>query len=648
MNPSPPPLVHHLRRLAASGDAAPDALLLERFTRERDEGAFATLVARHGPLVLGVCRRLLADRHAAEDAFQATFLVLARRAESLRDPAGLPGWLHAVAVRVALRGRRSARRRRTVQPPADAPEPASAHPTPLAELTVSELLTALDEEVSRLPEAYRLPVILCALQGHSQEEAARRLGWTTGSVRGRLQRGRKRLHARLARRGFTLSAVLDAAEVVRAAGTAPPRALAAATARAALLFATNASPPAGSVPARVTALAQGVLTTMLCTRMQFAALAALVCTAAALVAGLAGRSAWATAPAPLAKGEPPGPARAVPGPAPRGDAQPRTADDAGARRLQGGGSVLTSPLMARWAAAYARATGVRIDYAAIGSGAGLRQVSLGVVDFGCTDVPLSDAQRARARADQADLVPIPLALWAVVPIYNLENVPPLRFSGPVLADIYLGNIRTWNDPALQRLNPGARLPDKDITVVRRSDGSSCTSLWTDYLSKVSPAWQRQVGAGVSVRWPGGLGAKGDAGVANVVGRSSGGIGYVSLSYALQHQTPYGLVENRAGAFVRADLKSIAAAAAASAKGLPPALRQLETDAPGKDSYPITGLVLAIVSDRMPQARRQALGRFLRWATHEGQVHTEEAHQGRLPRELFEHVAKQLERLQGGQ
>jgi phosphate transport system substrate-binding protein len=645
MKPSPPPLVHHLRRLAALGDGAPDALLLERFTRERDEGAFATLMARHGPLVLGVCRRLLAERTAAEDAFQATFLVLARRAASLRDPAGLPGWLHAVAVRVALRARRTARRRRTVQPPPDAPEPASSHAGPLAELTVGELLAALDEEVSRLPEAYRLPVILCALEGHSQEEAARRLGWTPGSVKGRLERGRRRLHARLARRGFTLSAVLGAAEVVRASGTVAPRELTLATARAARLFATNASLPAGTLPAHVTALAQGVLTTMLCTRIQLAALAALVLTAAVLVTGLAGRSAWATAPSQVGKGEPPAPARAVQRPAPRGDAKPRA--DATEKRLQGGGSVLAFPLMSQWAARYARANGVQIDYAAIGSGAGLRQVNTGVVDFGCTDVPMTDAQIAKARQDKSDLVHVPLALWAVVPVYNLENAPPLRFSGPVLADIYLGKILKWNDAALQRLNPGVKLPDRDITVIGRADTSSCTLLWTDYLSKVSPEWHKQVGTGVSVRWPAGLGAKGDEGVAKEVGRAPGGIGYVTLSYALQHKMAYGLVENRAGVFVRADLKSIAAAAIASLKGLPQDLRYLLTNAPGKDSYPITGIVFAIVSDRIPEPRRRALVRFLRWATQEGQRHAEEVHQGRLPRELGERVARQLDRLQGG-
>src|SRR5262249_42152419 len=152
----------------------------------------------------------------------------------------------------------------------------------------------------------------------------------------------------------------------------------------------------------------------------------------------------------------------------------------------------------------ARSAGVQVNYQAIGSGAGMRQVGAGVVDFGCTDVPMADAQVAKLRQEKIEIVHVPLALWAVVPVYNLPDVPMLRLSGPVLADIYLGKVRRWNDPALQRLNPGVRLPDTEIAVVHRADGSNTTFLWTDYLSKVSPAWQQQVGAGPSVRWPVGL------------------------------------------------------------------------------------------------------------------------------------------------
>jgi phosphate transport system substrate-binding protein len=233
------------------------------------------------------------------------------------------------------------------------------------------------------------------------------------------------------------------------------------------------------------------------------------------------------------------------------------------------------------------------------------------------------------------------------PIFWGVVLAVIGVSGPVMADIYLGKVRKWDDPALQRLNPGVQLPARDITVFHHADGSGSTYLWTEYLSKVSPAWQQQVGVGVSVRWPVGQGVKGGAGMAAEVGRCPGGIGYVPLSYALQNKLPYGLVQNRAGAFVRADGKSVAAAAAASVKGLPEDLRYSLTDAPGKDSYPISGTVFALVSDRLPEARRRAMLRFLRWVTHEGQRHAEEAHQGRLPPGLVERLDKQLERFQGG-
>src|SRR5262249_31682543 len=169
-------------------------------------------------------------------------------------------------------------------------------------------------------------------------------------------------------------------------------------------------------------------------------------------------------------------------------------------------------------------------------------------------------------------------------------------------------------------NPGATLPAAEIVVVGRADGAASTILWTDYLSKVSPAWQRQVGAGASVAWPVGRRARGDEGIAGEVQQSPGSIGYVTLSLALKHKLGYGLVQNRAGAFVKADLKSIAAAAAACLKGLPEDLRYSLIDAPGKESYPISGTVFAVVSDRIPKANRRTLLRFLRWATHEGQRH----------------------------
>ena len=241
-------LLSHLSNTPAPAGES-DADLLRRFVERRDEAAFAALVRRHGPLVLGVSRRLLWDDRDADDAFQATFLVLARRAGSLRRPERVPAFLHGIARRVALRARR---RRRPAGSLSQLPEPADRRPDPLTAVGVRELLVALDEEIARLPEAYRLPLILCGMEGRSLEEAARLLGWTHGSVKGRLERGRKRLHARLARRGFTLPAALLAGEIgAGSASAGVPSELAAATARAAVVFVTGSGVSAveESVPA---------------------------------------------------------------------------------------------------------------------------------------------------------------------------------------------------------------------------------------------------------------------------------------------------------------------------------------------------------------------------------------------------------------
>ncbi|HEV3256397.1 MAG TPA: sigma-70 family RNA polymerase sigma factor [Gemmataceae bacterium] len=222
MVPSPERLLGHIRRLVTRPVADPvaDAVLLGRFVAQRDEAAFAALVARHGRMVFGVCRRVLRDTHAADDAAQATFMVLARKAAAIQRRDGLAGWLHGVARRVALKAKVARGRRRLHETQALAPAPPDPHPDPLTELSVRELLGILDEEIQRLPVAYRLPVILCCLEGRTQEEVARQLGWTAGSVKGRLERGRARLHERLARLGLTLSAALAAGEVSKGVASA--------------------------------------------------------------------------------------------------------------------------------------------------------------------------------------------------------------------------------------------------------------------------------------------------------------------------------------------------------------------------------------------------------------------------------------------
>jgi len=315
-------LLCYLRRAAAPARADSDADLLGRFVRRRDEDAFAALVARHGPMVLHACRRILGDVDAAEDAFQATFLVLARRAASVGRPAALAGWLYGVAARVA----REARRRDARQPrpgPAEAPEPPDPRPDPLSELTARDLLAVLEQEVRRLPEAYRLPVVLCCLEGLSQEEAARRLGCSAAAVRGRLERGRRRLHDRLAKRGLGLPAALGAAEAARGA----PGVLSEAAARAAARFAAGETSAAKVISPRVVALTEGVLRAMLLTRLHTAVTLLLVLGLAGLACGaLLGRKAdnpgRATAPPPGGAEDPARPPGVRPEPPDEAKAKP--------------------------------------------------------------------------------------------------------------------------------------------------------------------------------------------------------------------------------------------------------------------------------------------------------------------------------------
>jgi RNA polymerase sigma factor (sigma-70 family) len=261
-------LLGRLRRLSSPPEPATDADLLDRFARLRDEEAFAALVSRHGPMVLGACRRVLGDAHAAEDACQAVFLVLARKAGSVRQPDALAGWLYGVAYRVALKAR-GRRRGWSHESLACIPEPADRRPDPLAELTARDLLAVLEQEVQQLPEPYRLPVVLCCLEGLSQEETAQRLGCTPASLRGRLERGRKRLHERLRRRGLSLSAALGVAETARGAAVGVPGSLVSMMVWGALAFTAGTDSAAGVSP-RVVALARGGLQTMSLAKLRVA------------------------------------------------------------------------------------------------------------------------------------------------------------------------------------------------------------------------------------------------------------------------------------------------------------------------------------------------------------------------------------------
>jgi phosphate transport system substrate-binding protein len=313
-------------------------------------------------------------------------------------------------------------------------------------------------------------------------------------------------------------------------------------------------------------------------------------------------------------------------------------------RLNGGGSSFVYPMMGRWASEYDKIKGVKVNYQSIGSGSGIQQMTAKTVDFGCTDAPLNEEQLKKAKDTGGDVVHIPLVMGAIVPAYNLDEVKePLIFTGPVLADIYLGKIKRWNDKALKDLNPNAALPDKEISVVCRSDPSGSTYIWVDYLSKVSRDWKSQVGVGTSVKWPtAGVGQKGTEGVAGQVKRSPGSIGYIELIYALKNNINYGLVKNKEGVPIKGSLDSVTAAANGALSQIPDDLRYSLTDAPGKDAYPISGTTWAVLYVNQQSATGKTLVDFLRWITHEGQQYAKDLHYAKLPQGLVDRVHKKLD------
>jgi phosphate ABC transporter phosphate-binding protein len=315
----------------------------------------------------------------------------------------------------------------------------------------------------------------------------------------------------------------------------------------------------------------------------------------------------------------------------------------GKPRLNGAGSTFVYPLMSKWAAEYNKAKGVEVNYQSIGSGGGIRQMTARTADFGCTDAPMNEEELKEARNAGGEVFHIPLVLGAVVPAYNLPEVKePLVFSGLVLAEIYLGKIKKWNDKALQDLNPNVTLPDTAIGVVHRSDGSGTTYVWVDYLAKVSDEWKGQVGVANAVKWPAGEGAKGNEGVSGRVKAAPGTIGYIELTYALQNRIDYGLVKNREGAPVKPDHKSIQAAADNGLKDPPDDLRFSITNTGGRDSYPICGTVWAVLFVNQPAGKGQHVVDFLRWVTHDGQEFCEGLDYVKLPRGLVEVVEKKLD------
>ena len=323
----------------------------------------------------------------------------------------------------------------------------------------------------------------------------------------------------------------------------------------------------------------------------------------------------------------------------------RRAPDSGASQrlaLTGAGATFPNPIYTKWFDAYARETGVRINYQSIGSGGGIRQFMEGTVDFGATDGPMTDEQIA---AMKGNVLHVPTVLGAVVATYNLPSIgnPELNFDGTLLADIFLARITRWNDPRIAALNPGVNLPAEGIVVVHRSDGSGTTYVFVDYLSKVSPDWKKRVGTATSVNWPVGLGGKGNEGVTQQVKQSPGTIGYVELIYAISNGLPSAKIRNAAGLFVQPTLKSVAAAAAGA--DLPPNtdFRVSITNAPGQDSYPISSFTWLLTRKEDPDtARAKTIHDFIAWMLEPpAQRMAADLHYAPLPDRVIEMVQKRI-------
>jgi phosphate transport system substrate-binding protein len=287
-------------------------------------------------------------------------------------------------------------------------------------------------------------------------------------------------------------------------------------------------------------------------------------------------------------------------------------------RINGAGATFPNPIYSKWFAEYNKQKpSIQINYQPIGSGGGIRQITNQTVFFGATDGPMTPDQLTAA---PGKLLHLPTVLGAVVPVYNIPGVSQeLKFNGPVLADIFLGKITKWNDPALAKLNPGVTLPAGDITVVHRSDGSGTTYIWVDFLAKLSPEWKQKVGVATSVNWPVGVGGKGNEGVSGLVKQTPGSIGYVELIYALQNKIDYGSVQNQAGEFVKASVPAVTAAAAAAATQMPRDFRVSITNAPGKGVYPISSFTwLLVYENPKDKAQARIFVDFLKWALTDGQ------------------------------
>jgi phosphate transport system substrate-binding protein len=308
--------------------------------------------------------------------------------------------------------------------------------------------------------------------------------------------------------------------------------------------------------------------------------------------------------------------------------------------LNGAGATFPYPMYSKWFSEYNKLhPDVQINYQSIGSGGGIRQVLNGTVDFGASDGPMTDEQLKEAKIK---ILHVPTVLGADVPAYNVSGVSgEIKFTPDVLADIFLGKITSWSDPAIAKVNPGVKFPNDSIIVVHRSDGSGTTYIWTDYLSKVSKDWASQVGKGTSVKWPVGLGGKGNEGVAGQIRQLKGSIGYVELIYAVENKITYGSVQNAAGTFVKASLDGVTEAAG-SVKNMPADFRVSITNAPGKTAYPISSFTWLLIPVQSKDASRgKIISDFLNWMVTDGQKMTAQLSYAPLPTSVADKVKAEI-------
>jgi phosphate transport system substrate-binding protein len=313
-------------------------------------------------------------------------------------------------------------------------------------------------------------------------------------------------------------------------------------------------------------------------------------------------------------------------------------------RITGAGATFPFPIYSKWFSEYNKKyPNIQINYQSIGSGGGIRQLTAQTVFFGATDGPMTNDQILAA---PGRILHYPTVLGGVVPIYNIEGMSPeLKFTGTVLANIFLGTITKWNDPAIAKLNPGVNLPGSDITVVHRSDGSGTTYIFADFLGKVSPEWKKRVGISTALNWPVGLGGKGNEGVAGLVKQTPNSIGYVELIYALQNKIDYGSVQNLSGKFVRASVDSVTAAGAAAATQMPSDFRVSITNGPGDNVYPISSFTwLLFYENPKDRAAAKIMVDFMKWALTEGQKYCAELGYAPLPQSVVQLELEALKKI----